>query len=104
MACSLGLMGQLGWEQSSPMSTPGCPSCLESMGWEVLEAAEETPSPEPAWECGLARQRGPPVAPGMRHGLEPHPEGGTEGALLLCLFHWPFSYLVEEQIDVSFSL
>lgn len=101
MACSLGLMGQLGWEQSSPMSTPGCPSCLESMGWEVLEAAEETPSPEPLPGSVAWPDRGPPVAPGMRHGLEPHPEGGTEGTLLLCLFHWPFSYLVEEQIDVS---
>ena len=91
VACFLGLMGQLGREQSSPMSTPGCPSCLESVGWEVLEAVEETPSAEPlpgsvAWPGG-----GPPAAPGTRHGLEPHPDGETKGTSVLCLFHWPLS-------------
>lgn len=151
VACFLGLMGQLGGEQSSRMSTPGCPSCLESVGWEVpvlpgerglgaaggsggdafrgaparergsarrrfpwrqwrghrprspcpgvwlgqaevpLEAVEGTPSAEPLPGSVAWPGRGPPAAPGMRHGLKPHPDGETEGTLELCLFHWPLS-------------
>ena len=64
VACFLGLMGQLGGEQSSRMSTPGCPSCLGSVGWEVLEAVEGTPSAEPLPGSVARPGGGPPGGSG----------------------------------------
>ena len=77
------------WRGHRPRSP--CPGVWLGQAEVPLEAVEGTPSTEPLPGSVAWPGRGPPAAPGTRHGLKPHPDGETEGTLELCLFHWPLS-------------
>ena len=91
MARFLGLMGQLGQEQSSRCPLPAARPAWRAWAGEVLGAAEGMPSREPLLRTLAQPGQGLPAAPGTRNGWNLTLKEGWRGHCCFVCFtgHFP---------------